>query len=217
MLKFLNSTPARIVTVFLLVQTAVLYSSIRPEYVPPSQPLANLPRQIGTWAMTQESFVDKDTEDVLKADDTLSRVYKNEANGAEADLWVAAFRTQRTGKAPHSPKNCLPGNGWTQQSSDDYPVDVGLAAPIVVNRYVIEHGQDRELVLYWYQSRDRVVADEFKAKFWVVADAIRLNRTDTALVRVIAPMANNQVEPATRVAVGFVQALFGTLRHYLPA
>lgn len=217
MLKFLNSTPARIVTIFLLIQTAVLYSSIRPEYVPSSQPLANLPREIGTWGMTQESFVDKDTEDVLKADDTLSRVYKNQTDGAEADLWVAAFRTQRNGKAPHSPKNCLPGNGWTQQSSDNYPVNVGMPAPIVVNRYVIQHGDERELVLYWYQSRDRVVADEFKAKFWVVADAIRMNRTDTALVRVLTPIVNNEVEPATRNAVEFVQAFFGTLRHYLPA
>jgi len=86
-----------------------------------------------------------------------------------------------------------------------------------VNRYVIVHGDERELVLYWYQSRDRVVADEFKAKFWVVADAIRLNRTDTALVRVIVSIANNDEGPPTRAATAFIRAFFSSLKQYLPA
>jgi EpsI family protein len=216
--KFLNSTPARLVTLFLALQTAVLYSSIRPEYIPPIlHPLSQAPRQFGTWTMVQESFIDKASEEVLKADDTLNRVYRDGATGAQASLFVAAFQTQRNGKIPHSPKNCLPGAGWTQLSSENYPVDVGLAAPIVVNRYIIVHGDERELVLYWYQSRDRVVADEFKAKFWVVADAIRLNRTDTALVRVIVPIANNNEGPATRTATAFVRAFFSSLKQYLPA
>jgi EpsI family protein len=215
--KFLNSTPARLVTVFLVIQTALLYSSIRTEFIPASRPLNQLPQQLGGWKMTQESFVDKDTQDVLKADDTLNRVYQDPSTGASASLFVAAFHTQRNGKSPHSPKNCLPGSGWTQLSSENYTIDAGLAAPIVVNRYVIVHGQEREMVLYWYQSRDRVVADEFKAKFWVVADAMRLNRTDTALVRVIVPIANNEEDRATRTGTEFVRAFFSTLRQYLPA
>lgn len=216
MFKFLNSTPARLVTLFLLIQTAVLYSSSRDEYIPASRPLSEVPRQIGPWTTVGEGYVDKESMDVLKADDTLSRVYQNTATGATPTLFVASFRTQRNGKAPHSPKNCLPGSGWTQLSSENYSIDVGQAAPIVVNRYVIEHGQDRELVLYWYQSRDRVVADEFKAKFWVVADAMRLNRTDTALVRVIVPIKDNDVNAATNVATDFVRSFFGTLKQYLP-
>ena len=216
MFKFLKSTPARLVTVFLVIQSALLYSSIRTEFVPSSRPLAELPRTIAPWTMVQESFVDKETMDVLKADDTLNRVYQG-PTGDQASLFVAAFRTQRNGKSPHSPKNCLPGSGWTQLSSDDYSIDVGLPAPIVVNRYVIVHGEERELVLYWYQSRGRVVADEFKAKFWVVADAMRLNRTDTALVRVIVGIVNNDEGAATRTGASFVQAFFNTLRQYLPA
>ncbi len=204
-------------TVFLLIQTALLYSSIRPEFIPTSRSLSQVPQSFGSWTMVQEGFVDKETMDVLKADDTLNRVYRSPSSAADASLFVAGFRTQRNGKSPHSPKNCLPGSGWTQLSSDDYPIDVGLAAPIVVNRYVIVHGQEREMVLYWYQSRDRVVADEFKAKFWVVADAMRLNRTDTALVRVIVRIDNSDEAAATRTGAEFVKAFFTTLRGYLPA
>ena len=100
------------------------------------------------------------------------------------------------------------------------PIDVGEAAPIVVNRYVVQHGDERSLVLYWYQSRDRVVASEYTAKFWVMADAIRLNRTDTALVRVVMPILDadkGDPAPATNAAVIFVQAFFQSLRHVLPS
>jgi EpsI family protein len=215
--KFLNSTPARIVTAFLILQTAVLYSSIRDEYVPPSRPLLQVPRQFGSWNMTTEGYVDEETMAVLKADDTLNRVYKDSATGAEASLFVASFLTQRNGKAPHSPKNCMPGSGWTQVTSEHLPIDVGLAQPILVNRYVIERAEERNMVMYWYQSRDRVVADEFHAKFWVVADAMRLNRTDTALVRVLVPVSNNDVDAATKFGSDFVRSFFGTLKKYLPA
>ena len=130
---------------------------------------------------------------------------------------MAAFRSQRTGKAPHSPKNCLPGSGWVPLSSGEISIDVGRAAPIVVNRYLVASGSDRQLVLYWYQSRDRVVANEYKAKFWVMADAIRLNRTDTALVRVVIPVVNRDEDKAQATAVDFVKSFYPTLLEYLPS
>jgi len=73
------------------------------------------------------------------------------------------------------------------------------------------------VVLYWYQSRNRVVASEYRAKIYLVTDAIRYNRTDTALVRVIVPVAGNDSAAATTTAEEFVQAFFMTLRRHLPA
>ena len=215
MLKSLKSVPALVVTLVLLLQTGLLYSSIRPEQVPQSRPLALVPAQLGSWRLLREGVVEQEVLDVLNADDLLNRVYGS--GGRAASLFVAAFRTQRTGKAPHSPKNCLPGSGWEPLVSGVATVDVGLAAPVEVNRYVISRGEERSLVLYWYQSRDRVVASEYKAKFWAVADAIRLNRTDTALVRVVVPVIDHDEDAAARTAVAFVQSFFKTLREYLPA
>jgi EpsI family protein len=170
---------------------------------------------LASWNQVEEGVVDEETRAVLKADDLLNRTYASGAAGA--NLFVAAFRSQRNGKAPHSPKNCLPGNGWTPMKSDEIALDVGGAQPIVVNRYVVAHGDERSLVMYWYQSRDRAVASEYAAKFWVVADAIRLNRTDTALVRVVVPIFNRDEEAAGRAAADFVRSFYGTLRGYLPA
>jgi EpsI family protein len=216
MFDFIKSKSALAVTLLLLAQAAVLYSSVRPEAIPPGKDLATLPPTLGNWTFTQDFPVDQESKDILKADDLLLREYRDNATGRRSTLFVAAFRSQRNGKSPHSPKNCLPGSGWTQLSSDDYTIDVGGAMPIVVNRYVVQHGEQRSLALYWYQSRDRVVASEYSAKFWVMADAIRLNRTDTALVRVVLPLINGDLDEATREGTGFVQSFFAPLRDVLP-
>lgn len=223
MLKFLNSRAARIVTGLLVVQAALLYSAIRPEMVPPSRPLQGMPTQLGSWQMVQEGVIEQEVLDVLKADDTLNREYCTSSvpncmttHQGESGLFVASFRTQRNGKAPHSPKNCLPGSGWVPLSSKEIAVDIGLPTPITVNRYVIAYGSQRDLVLYWYQSRDRAVANEYKAKFWVMADAMRLNRTDTALVRVVTPVVDRDEAQAEAYATDFVKSFYLTLLAYLP-
>jgi EpsI family protein len=86
-----------------------------------------------------------------------------------------------------------------------------------VNRYVVAHGDERSLVMYWYQSRDRAIASEYTAKFWVVVDAMRLNRTDTALVRVVVPIVNRDEAAADKSAADFIRSFYGPLRQYLPA
>jgi EpsI family protein len=213
--KFLSSRAALAATVLIVLQGALIDSAVRPESPPSGQPLAQFPATLGSWKLEQEGVIDADTQAVLKADDLLNRYYGS--NGAGANLFVAAFRSQRNGKAPHSPKNCLPGSGWTPLESSYESIDVGGPAPIQVNRYVVAHGDERSLVLYWYQSRNRAIASEYKAKFWVVVDAMRLNRTDTALVRVVVPIVNRDEEAANKSAADFVRSFYGTLRQYLPA
>ena len=215
--KFLNSWPSRLVTVVLLAQAGVMYSSIRPETVPPGRPLSGFPTSIGTWQLRQEGYIDAETQAILQADDLLTRDYADTASPRGANLYIAAFRSQRNGKAPHSPKNCLPGAGWTPLEQSEVKIDVGAPAPIPVNRYVVVHGESRSVVLYWYQSRDRAVASEYTAKFCVVADAVRFNRTDTALIRVIVPIYDHDSASADRTATDFVKAVYGTIRQFLPA
>ncbi|MSV35384.1 MAG: EpsI family protein [Bryobacterales bacterium] len=215
MFKFLNSRATLAASALILLQGALTYSAIRPESVPSSRPLSQLPGMLGSWKLVEEGLVDAETRGILNADDLLNRIYADGRTGAS--LFIAAFRSQRDGKAPHSPKNCLPGNGWTPMTSEEIALDVGGPAPIQVNRYVVAHGDERSLVLYWYQSRNRTVANEYAAKFWVVVDALRLNRTDTALVRVIVPIANRDEQAANRAASDFARALYGRLREYLPA
>jgi EpsI family protein len=208
---------ARILTIVLVIQAALFYASSRAENVPSMRPLRDFPRQLSGWMMVQEGYVDDETQAILKADDTLTRTYGNPKFQALPSIFVAFFKTQRTGKAPHSPKNCLPGSGWEREREDYLAVHIpGMAEPIQVNRYIVSKGEQKSLVLYWYQTQNRVVANEYKAKLLTVGDAIRYNRTDTALVRVIVPVSGNEAA-AEQEAVEFVQSFFTALRQYLPS
>ena len=216
---FLNSKAALAVTVLLLAQAAVLYSS-GPARSGSGQPAAVAVAADAGLLALRCRMASSTRKPGTSSKPTICcfASYRDDSTGSQrARLFVAAFRSQRNGKSPHSPKNCLPGSGWTQLSSDMYSDRRRQAQPIIVNRYVVQHGDERSLVLYWYQSRDRVVASEYTAKFWVMADAMRLNRTDTALVRVVVPIANGDVDTATREAATFVKGFFSPLRRILPA
>lgn len=215
---FLNST-LLILSAVIGLQTLAYFSFTKSEKVAAGRPLVELPQTLGVWQKTQEGVVDAETQAVLRADDTLNRSYGNSSLGVGANLFVAAFRSQRTGAAPHSPKNCLPGAGWTPVVNDQIMVALpGRTEPIEVNRYIIQRGDTKSLVLYWYQSRDRTVAREYKAKLYTMLDAIKDNRTDTALVRVVIGLGGNDSnEKAQAAAEDFIRSFYAPLRQFLPS
>lgn len=215
MSDFWRSKTARVLSLVLLAQAGVFYGFSRQEKVAPHQRLADFQLTNSSWVNVEEQQLDQETLDVLRADDILARVYRNVDNGGVATLFVAFFETQRTGKTPHSPKNCLPGSGWSSIESGYLMIPIAGSAPIQVNRYVVEHGENQSVVLYWYQSHNRVVASEYTAKIFTVADSIRYNRSDTALVRVVADAHGGDTKAATDEAVSLVQAFYLPLKNYL--
>jgi EpsI family protein len=216
--SFWKRRSVRILSLVLLAQAGLFYGFSRHENIPVRRPLAQFSLANTDWSLVQELQLDQETLDVLKADDILSRVYQDRKNHAIATLFVAYFETQRTGKAPHSPKNCLPGAGWTpsQAGTVDIPVP-GRPNPIHVNRYVVSRGQNQSVVLYWYQAHDRVIASEYSAKIYTVTDSIRYNRSDTALVRVVVDVDDGNTQRAFQTAESFVQTFFQPLKEWLPA
>jgi len=217
MLNFLKSRAAIVLTVFLLAQCMLFYGFSRGESPADHRPLDGFPTEVNGWRMVQQGVMEQEVKDVLRADDYLTRDYSS-GPGKLANMFVAFFKSERTGQTPHSPKNCLPGAGWVWTVSDTIPVTIASRpAPIVINRYIVGKGESHAVVLYWYQSRDRVVASEYKAVAFVAWDAFRYNRSDTSLVRVLVPFQNGQEQQATQTGVDFIQAFFTTLRQFFPA
>lgn len=146
------------------------------------QPLESIPMEIGDWTGRAGDRLTKGEEDVLRATSYIKRDYYRE-DGASADLFVAFYSMQQAGEAMHSPKHCLPGSGWEiwKYAQSSIPFE-GNAAEI--NRYYIQKGQSRLLVLYWYQSYERVVASEYYAKICLVWDSVMKQRTSGSIVRV---------------------------------
>jgi EpsI family protein len=218
-MSFLNNRYAWALTVALLLEAAAFYAiASRSEQAPLVSPLTLFPPALGGWTMARDVPIEKEVQDVLKADDTLNRVYVNSSQTGYAFLFIAYFKTQRYGQAPHSPKNCLPGSGWEPVETGRETIEVpGWDAPIVTNRYVVEHGDDKSVVLYWYQTHQRIIASEYWAKFWLVVDSVRYRRSDTSLVKIVVPVHDNDIGAATAVGVEFIQAMFPSLLKQLPS
>jgi len=203
---------AKLLTAVLVLQTALYYVIARDEALPASEPLSQIPAQFDDWQLLQEGVLEQRIRDVLRADELLSRTYRTPESPVPVSLFIAYFRSQRTGQAPHSPKNCLPGSGWVPAAAGEVSIPIpGRARPIRVNRYRVEKGDEKSIVLYWYQSRDRVIASEYLAKIYLVLDAMRYRRSDTALVRVVVPVIANDTKVATATGVRFIRSFYPQL------
>ena len=203
--------------VFLLAMTAVfLRSRSRAEVLPQRSQLSAFPLQVGEWTGRDVAIADA-TRKILGDGEFLHRIYVSSSGITPVDFFLAYFPSQRTGSTIHSPKNCLPGAGWVPVDSIHLPLKKPDGQTIVVNRYVIAKVTDRQLVLYWYQSHGRVVASEYWAKFYMVGDAIRLNRSDGGLVRVMTPLAPEEsVDHGQQRALQFGHLLLPALDEYIP-
>src|SRR5437660_1345981 len=151
--------------------------------VPLRKPLAEFPETVGDWKMASSGRLSEEVSGILKADDYLLRQYRKGSNDQVVDMFVAYYKTQAAGESMHSPKNCLPGSGWSPVLNDRVVLkNDERGQPIEVNRYVIENGGERALVLYWYQENGRIIASEYWGKFYLVWDAMKTRRRDGAIV-----------------------------------
>ena len=213
----------------LALAVTALYTRGDGDHVPPSTPLADFPVQVGSL-LSVELPIDPEALAILgqgyflnrvftppREDASLSRVVAGSERSGPIGLFIAYFPTQRTGQSIHSPQNCLPGSGWSFESSGTTEVTDVTGKRSQVADYVIANGENKAEVLYWYQTHGRAIASDYKAKLHMLVDSIRYNRSDAALVRIITPIqAGETRSDAHRRASQFAQRLIPMLPTYVP-
>ena len=204
------------VLLLLLITAALLRMHGNGDVIPAHKPLSQVPDVIEGWT-GRDVTIDKETLDVLGSGDFLSRLYSQPGVLAQIGLFVAYFPTQRTGVTIHSPKHCLPGAGWSFESSKSVTLTDALGKQHHVGEYVITNGDLRQFVIYWYRSHGRSVASDYEAKFYLLIDAMRMNRTDGALIRVMTPIDPlSGVAAAKARAEAFTKDLMPMLPRFIP-
>jgi len=205
------------VAAVLLASTAIVLEARNgAEIIPIRPPLGSFPRSLEGWNSTDVAIA-QDALEVLGPGDFLLRNYNHPQDGQNISLFIAYFPSQRAGDTIHSPKNCLPGAGWAPVRSERINLNVPGHDPFDVNRYLIAKGDARQLVLYWYWAHDRAVASEYTAKFYLVADAIRMRRTDGALIRLSLPLRPGESEiEAERMLAAWAGRIVPLLNTYIP-
>ncbi|MBA5866266.1 MAG: VPLPA-CTERM-specific exosortase XrtD [Nitrospira sp. CR1.3] len=194
--------PARLpasfaVCLFLLAGMALLSYPLqgRQDIVPSRQSFLDFPMDISGWRGTPMTM-ERVYVDTLRFDDYLLADFQAPAGGA-VNLYVAYYRSQKSGQSAHSPKTCLPGGGWEMTSMTEVPVieqETGHA--FHANRVVIQKGDARQIVLYWFKQRERLVTNEYLVKGWLLWDSLMKRRSDGALIRLVAPLLPGEDDQA---------------------
>lgn len=174
-----------------------------------AQPLETIARNIAGFSSAENPPLDEPTLRVLNPTSYLSRTYSN--GSLSAELFIAFYAQQRAGESMHSPKHCLPGAGWEIWNYDT--MEIPAAGQVyTVNKYSISRESERRLVLYWYQSRDRIIASEYVGKLLLARDTLLQNATAASIVRLILPDRPGAAESARTFAgelIRQVQLCFG--------
>ena len=177
--------------------------------------LRDFPKQVGTWQQTGgDGQLDNQTLAVLRASDYLLRDYRG-ANGRVVNFYVGYYASQRDGATYHSPLNCLPGSGWVMSDPGKITITPKGRPAFVANRYVIQNGDHKDLLVYWYQGRGRAVASEYWGKIYTVVDSVRRRRSDGAMVRITTPV-NGSETAALQAAIDLAANSSSILPEFIP-
>lgn len=185
------------------------------EIRPDRKVLKDFPAKIGDWRQFgADQRFETEVETVLGANDYLMREYSS-SSGKGANLYIGYYETQRTGATYHSPRNCLPGSGWTLTEGELVEIGLPGGEKFLANTYIIENSRYRALMIYWYQGRGRYTANEYKDKFFTVLDSISRRRSDGAMVRIITSIETSEQE-ALETAKNLSSAAAANLSEFVP-
>lgn len=177
--------------------------------------LKDFPQTVGVWQKTgNDQILDEPTLKVLRASDYLLRDFRK-PNGPVANLYVGYYASQRSGATYHSPLNCLPGSGWILSEPGKAMVSLPDGSSFAANKYVIQNGDFKSMMIYWYQGRGRNVASEYWGKVYTMFDSVRLRRSNGAMVRVTVPIGNSEAD-AEKSALEFASAASAVLPEFVP-
>lgn len=204
------------VIALLLAAGLLLASRTSSENLPPRKPIAEFPIEIGEWK-GRATQIPADVLEILGNGEFATRLYSRRPDEAAIDFFLAYFPSQRAGDTLHSPQNCLPGAGWAPLENSRTMLELAPGRSILANRFIIGKGLEKQVVYYWYQAHGRTIASEYEAKAFLVLDAIRMNRTDGAMVRIITPVGHGEsAEVADARAISFAKSVFPVLPGFLP-
>ncbi len=200
------------ISIVILASLSTFTIKHRDEVIPERAYFSSFPLEINGWKGRTYEFENGENQ-ILQLKDYLLVNY-NKAN-TNINVYAGYTDSQRSGSVPHSPKACIPGGGWEISNTKLHEVIINDQKSIKVTRMLISKGESRQLVYYWFHQRGRDLSNEFSMKFALLYDAIKMNRTDGAIVRFTVPVYKSELE-SDRALAEFIQQSYPLLPRYIP-
>lgn len=206
--------------IVLLVASFVVLMKVVPgraEIVPERTSFQDFPLRTGMWTGLKKG-IKVDYLNQLNFTDYILADFTSE-NGDQLSFYVAYYDSQRKGRSVHSPRACLPGDGWEMKHMESVTFDdvMSNGKPLTTNKVLIQKGDSRSVVYYWFDQRGRNITNEFAVKWYLFQDSLMRSRTDGSLVRLVVPLREGEAESsAFSVAESFLREYESLLSDYVP-
>ncbi len=208
---------------FLALNFYTYHYLARNPVIPPRAVFADFPMELGAWSCPEQGTVDQEVWEGLGATDLFLCHYDAEGTRT-VSVYVGYHATQireegggASENSIHPPAHCLPGAGWDIIQNETVPLEIaGLPANGQAKRLIVAKGEARQLVYYWYQSRGRVVAEDWQKILYVGWDRATRGRTDGSLVRFMVPIVQGDVDRAEKEFRQLSELVIPELGPYVP-
>lgn len=202
-----------VIVYLLLILTALFMYTHETIAVPVNEPLAEIPTSLGEWTMIGQSRFDQNVLAKLKPTDYLYRVYRDQV-GNRTTLYLGYHAGGPDSGPIHSPKQCLPGSGWFELSEVKRTIHaVGQELPVV--QAVYQNEEQKELFIYFFQVKGRILVDEYSLKLAEITNSILYNRRDSAFIRISVPYTDEMTNAAA-VGERFLAEIYPYIAAALP-
>lgn len=204
-----------IIILIMLITAALTGFASQSERIAPNKPFSEFPLEIGQWKGIK-SELDQDVYNILGVEDYILANYRK-TPGEMVNLYVGFYQSQKEGDIIHSPKNCMPGSGWNITDTSIVPVNMEKTGKdIKVIKLLLQKGAEKQVVLYWFQSRGRIISSEYMQKIWLVIDSVTKHRTDGSFVRLISPVTIDE-QTTVKLLKEFANKVYPILNEHIPS
>ncbi len=199
----------------MLITAFVTTLTSHSEKIKPNKPFSQFPLEIGQW-QGRKGELDQKVYNILGLEDYILSNYAR-PSGEMVNLYVGFYQSQKEGDIIHSPKNCMPGAGWKITNTSIVDVNVSdTGNDIKVIKLLLQKGEEKQIVLYWFQSRGRIIASEYMQKIWLVIDSVIKQRTDGSFVRLISPVTTDE-QTTLKTLKEFARKIYPVLNEHIPS
>lgn len=156
-------------------------------------PIEDFPRAVEGWTGTPASTLESASREILQLDRYIRRLYKHP--DAVGDVFVyVGYWTHQTGEhqaAKHTPKLCLPSNGWKINPLGVAHMELPFADrtdTLAINRLVGEIEHHRSLIYYWFVNGTDYYPEEWHSLARISWNALLGKRTDGGIIEISIPI-----------------------------
>jgi EpsI family protein len=182
------------------------------------------PRTLEDWTCHESAVLEPGVIKNLGVTDYLQCTYvrgEREQVGVYIGYHQSQVREEGGGAGEnsiHPPAHCLPGSGWDIIDNQTVELDLeGMPTGHgLVKRLIIARGEARQLTYYWYQSRGRVISQDWKKILYVGLDRASIGRTDGSLVRFSIPIFHNDEQQADASFRDIASQILSRIPAYVP-